>query len=273
MTDEENHSLIVLGKGISFGKFAGQPILPSEVERVFVRGSISESKSRFIQALEHISPDVLLVTEKIARLAANELRIPAFHDSHYLSLADHLNHALKKTTENLTYPENFQWEVKKNYPEEYKVAVQVVQLIEKELSVHLSENEKTFLTYHFVNAHYDTPENVNHARMTSLITKTIEIVQYHYQTILDQESTNYIRFVTHLRYFILRQLYQEEKNDSVIQEELFLLVQANYRRAYHAAKKIGQMIATHTQQEIGQEELFYLTLHIQRVTDREASLE
>ncbi|MDN6112840.1 MAG: PRD domain-containing protein [Tetragenococcus halophilus] len=267
--NEENEKVIAMGKGISFGRQTGEDISREEIERIFTPETQQKGPNVLYQAIENISDDVLLLTEEISEQASKTLNIEGFDDSHYLALADHLNYALKRSSQDtLDYPENLRWEVKKLYPQENEVAIDALYTIEKKTGIRLPKSEQTFLTYHFVNAQYDARANIHSSQLATLINRAIEIIEYHYQMTLDQNSVNYIRFNTHLRYFILRQLNQE-KEPKTVDEQLIEVVKNNYRKAYQAAEKVGKMIEAKQGAEVNNDELFYLTLHINRVTERQ----
>lgn len=267
--NEQNEKVIAMGKGISFGRQTGEDISREEIERIFTPETQQKGSNVLYQAIENISDDVLLLTEEISEQASKTLNIEGFDDSHYLALADHLNYALKRSSQDtLDYPENLRWEVKKLYPQENEVAIDALYTIEKKTGIRLPKSEQTFLTYHFVNAQYDARANIHSSQLATLINRAIEIIEYHYQMTLDQNSVNYIRFNTHLRYFILRQLNQE-KEPKTVDEQLIEVVKNNYRKAYQAAEKVGKMIEAKQGAEVNNDELFYLTLHINRVTERQ----
>lgn len=269
--DESGQRVIAIGKGISFGKTTGEKLDPTEVERIFKSEENGKENSQTInRAIAEIPAEVLELTESISEQAAQALNIPEFDNSHYLALADHLNYALKRNEDTgFDYPETLRWEVGKLYPKEYDVAIDVLYYIEKKTGIRLPKSEQTFLTYHFVNAQYDPSVNIQSMKLAELINRSIEIIQYHYQMTLDQNSVNYIRFVTHLRYFILRQNHQEKDQLAKVDEQLLGMVQKNYRKAYQAAEKVTKMISIQTDSQISVDEIFYLTLHIDRVTQRQ----
>ncbi len=267
--NEQNEKVIAMGKGISFGRQKGEEISREEIERIFTPETQQKETNVLYQAIENISDDVLLLTEEISEQASKTLGIESLDDSHYLALADHLNYALKRSSQDtLDYPENLRWEVKKLYPQENEVAIDALYTIEKKTGIRLPKSEQTFLTYHFVNAQYDAKSNIHSSQLATLINRAIEIIEYHYQMTLDQNSVNYIRFNTNLRYFILRQLNQE-KEAKTVDEQLIEVVKSNYRKAYQAAEKVGKMIEAKQGAEVNNDELFYLTLHINRVTERQ----
>lgn len=230
---------IVIGKGVGFGKESGQMFQPGEVERIFKAENMGKGQKSVIdRAVENLNSDVLLLTEEISRKAAVVLNIPKFDDNHFLALADHLNYALKRSNKDtFDYPENLRWEVKKLYPKEHDIAIDTLYLIEKRTGIRLPISEQTYLTYHFVNVQYDAGVNIQSMRLAELINRAIEIIQYHYQTVLNQNSVNYIRFVTHLRYFVLRQIHRENAKVSIIDEQLITVVKKITAKPFRQLKK------------------------------------
>lgn len=266
---EDGEKIIAIGNGISYGKTVGQKVRLEDIERIFKSETMNETQQNSINRLiENLSSDILILAEEISQQAADSLGIPKLDDSHFLALADHLNYAVKRSGETYDYPETLRWEVQKMYPKEFEAAIDSLYLIEKKTGIRLPRSEQTFLTYHFVNAQYDTGKNVQTALLTELINRSIELIQYHYQVMLDQNSVNYIRFVTHLRYFILRQMHQNEKGTTV-DAQLIEIVQKNYRKANQVAEKVGRMLENNVNRPVKDEELFYLTLHIERVTTKD----
>ena len=74
--------------------------------------------------------------------------------------------------------------------------------------------------------------------------------------------------MTHLRHFILRQMNQEYIEQQVVDISLMSVVKSNYKKAYQAAEKVSNMIEKKYSCHVTEDEVFYLTLHIERVTNR-----
>lgn len=269
--DDNGQQVIAIGKGISFGKQSGDLLAPSDVERIFTAEEEAQADSQMVKRFAvDIPANILELTEVISAQAAQFLRIPQFDNSHFLALADHLNFALKRSSNGATdYPENIRWEVKQLYPKEHEAAIDALYLIEKTTGIRLSQNERIFLTYHFVNAQYDSETNIQAMKLTELIGRSIEIIQYHYQLILDKNTASYSRFVVHLRYFVLRLTHHDAAHVANIDEPLLEMVKKNYRKAYQASEKVAKILSAQTHTDISPDELFYLTLHIDRVTQNQ----
>lgn len=266
--DGKEH-VIVGGNGISFNKTPNEQIPDSEIERIFRPADLKQNNTIVGKTFEEIDSKILSLTQALTKRVEKRLPQVDFNSSHFLALADHLEFALKRSGTN-DYPENLRWEVQKTYPQEYEAALDSLYFIEKETGIRLPKSELTFLTYHYVDAqsNYQLGQGQS-IKLAELTNRAIEIVQYHFQIILNQNSANYVRFVTHLRFFILRQLHHGQESVPQVDQQLLAIVQKNYRKAYQAAEQVGKMLTEKVNCKVSQEELFYLTLHIDRVTRRE----
>lgn len=83
---------------------------------------------------------------------------------------------------------------------------------------------------------------------------------------LDENSFNYSRFVTHLRYFAQR-LMQKELN-SADDDFLYEQVKSKYHEAYCCTEKIEAYLRKAHNSHLSKDEKVYVTLHIHRVTKR-----
>ncbi len=106
-------------------------------------------------------------------------------------------------------------------------------------------------------------------KMTEVINRIIEIVQYHFQLKLDEESLNYTRFITHLRYFFIRQYKQDPVDSEEMDQTLLEVVKTKYEKAYQAVEKFAALLKQKYGWTVSTNEKLYLTLHIWRVTNRQ----
>lgn len=85
---------------------------------------------------------------------------------------------------------------------------------------------------------------------------------------LDENSVNYERFLTHLRFFAVR-FVRKEKLDESVDQFFFEQIQLKYPDAYACAKKITAYLSNQFNWELTKDEEIYLTVHIHRVTNRQ----
>lgn len=181
----------------------------------------------------------------------------------YITLTDHINHAIKLYKEGISNPNILIWEIKKFYPKEFKIGLKALKFIENETGYKLNEDEAGNIALHLINAQVNSKySNVDDIfNITKKVKNTLNIVTYFYNTTLDENSLSYERFITHLRFFFKRLERKEEKQ---CEEGEFLLnqVKVKYKKAYECMLKIEKFLKV----ELNKEEQLYLTLHIQRVT-------
>lgn len=258
---------IVIGKGIGFGLKKGDQIDQEKIERRFITAEEQES----IMQLKDISAKTLELTTKVIKLAEPKLNIK-FNDFQYLALADHIDFALTRSEDSIDMnATNTRWEVRNLFPEEYTVAKNAIAVIEKATTQKLPASESILMTYHFVNATSNDAKLQETIQITQLITEIIKIVSYEYQLELDQQSFNYSRFVSHLRTLLVRLLKDKQQEGEKLDPALLKLMQIKYPRAYETAERIAILLNAKMDWQLEADELVYLTLHIFRVTSRQAN--
>lgn len=161
------------------------------------------------------------------------------------------------------------WEVRKLFPQQYQIAKEVVQLMEKRTGLTFGSSEAVYLTYHLVNTETDETDLQDTMRITKIIHAIVDIVQYQFGIQLDQDSFNVDRFVTHLRRFIIRHMKRITDEDDELDPGSLALMQAKYTDAYATVEKIATYLDKTENWQLTSDDKLYLTLHIWRVTHRQ----
>ncbi len=265
VTDGKNREWIVVGSGVSFGKKNGDEILSEKVERFFQAHDGSSFGAEQLTAMSSLKDETLTVTTMINKTIEDKLQI-TFTNEQYLALADHLQFAIERAKENVVMNvTTLAWELQMLYPREYEVAKETTKLLETQYDIILPDSEIVFLTYHFVGAQNESGTMNETVKMTQLIQQTLEIVQRSTQKKIVKDDLNCTRFVTHLRFFILKKLNNEAFVESTIDNNLIHTLQEKYASAYEIAKKIGNFYTFQEQWEVTDDEVLYLTLHLWRL--------
>ncbi|WP_284141502.1 MULTISPECIES: PRD domain-containing protein [unclassified Virgibacillus] len=255
---EKNEELIVFGTGIGFKKKKGDVVDESQATKVFQ----SEKNIQTSQFLEHISPEMLAVTEKIVRLGEENLQ-KKLNQSILFSLADHLQFA-KERPNDVNQDNPLQWEIPYLYHDEYEVGKLALQLIEKEIGLTLPEMEAAFIALHFVNAQIDTNSMEDTIQITKLIKNAVKIIQQLFDVHLDKTTISYSRFITHLRYFLARHK-SKSTVDVNMDETLKEIIQERYMKSYACGLIIKEMVEKEFQWQVSNDEISYLVIHIERL--------
>ncbi|BBP93287.1 transcription antiterminator LicT [Bacillus safensis] len=231
--DDEQHELVIMGRGIAFQKKSGDPIDEERIEKVFSiqNKDISE---KFKTLLYDIPIEYMQVCEAIIEHARTTLN-KNLNDSIYVTLTDHITFAIERHQKGMDIKKKcLLWEIKRLYKDEFRCGLEAIRIIEDKLSIHLPEDEAGFIAMHIVNAELNE-EMPNVIQITKLIQDILNIVKYHFQIDLDEESLNYFRFVTHLKFFGQR-LFNETQMENQ-NEFLYEVVKEKNTAAFQCAEK------------------------------------
>ncbi|GLF89393.1 transcription antiterminator LicT [Bacillus safensis] len=261
--DDEQHELVIMGRGIAFQKKSGDPIDEERIEKVFSiqNKDISE---KFKTLLYDIPIEYMQVCEAIIDHARTSLN-KNLNDSIYVTLTDHITFAIERHQKGMDIKNALLWEIKRLYKEEFMCGVEAIRIIQDKLNIHLPEDEAGFIAMHIVNAELNE-EMPNVIQITKLIQDILNIVKYHFQIDLDEESLNYFRFVTHLKFFGQR-LFNETQMENQ-NEFLYEVVKEKNTAAFQCAEKINEYVQKEHNRSLIEDEMLYLTLHIDRVIKR-----
>jgi beta-glucoside operon transcriptional antiterminator len=258
---EEGEEIVYMGRGLAFKKAVGDAIDPAFVEKEFVLKD-SVMAGQFQQLFADIPAEEVEVVKKIVDLAEADLQLE-LSSNIYLTLTDHVHHAVLRAKEGLEIPNPLVFETKKFYPKEFAVGKKAISLITEELGVSFSENEAGFIAFHIVNSEQANGNMEVTMAATEMVRDILIIIRRYFGKPFDEDSLNYQRIVTHLQYFAQRYLKNEVHDEE--DEFLFALVQGKYPKAFQAVQRINDFLLKKYEKPIGQAEMIYLTLHIQRV--------
>lgn len=257
--DDKGKEIVVMGKGIGFGKKAGDEIDETKIEKVF--SLPDESTSQFMQVVKDMPYEYIRTAELVIAYARETL---GYHLSKniYVTLTDHLGYAIERKRQGIVVANELSWEMKKFYNAEFQVGLKALDIVKQELDVELPEDEAGFIAMHLVNAQMGGQMNQSR-NMPAMIKDILNIVRYTFQVELDEKSLSYERFVTHLRFFVQRVISREdsERND----EEFDQLIADRFPRSYECAQKIKSYMKKKLDYEVSDVEISYLAVHIHRV--------
>ncbi|WP_349943881.1 PRD domain-containing protein [Lacrimispora sp. BS-2] len=260
---DENHNEVVLfGTGIGFNRRKGDMVSESSVSKLF----INDSNKRLAPMVQNLSEDIVSATEEIIQYGSRILE-KQLHASILIILADHLYFAVERAKKGQNVNNPLQWEVPHLYPREYEIGVKGVNIIEERLQVKLPPQEASFIALHFVNAQFESQDMSDTLKITEIISRILDIVSYHFQLILDENSLYYSRFIVHLRYFIIRQETHMKDTIGLNDEDLLETVKTRYKKSYQCAIKIAKYLFDAYSWEVSKDEIIYLLLHIERITN------
>ncbi|MNJ64223.1 Transcription antiterminator LicT [compost metagenome] len=160
------------------------------------------------------------------------------------------------------------WEIKRMYRKEYAIGVKALGIITDKLGVTLPEDEGGFIALHLVNSQLNV-EMRDTVTMTNIVKDILNIVRRSFVIDLDEESLSYYRFLTHLKFFAQRILSGTPGSNKDHDNSLHDMVKQQYSLSYSCAEKIKDYTSKIYGRPLSNEEMLYLTIHIERVVKSE----
>nr|WP_297275029.1 PRD domain-containing protein [uncultured Agathobaculum sp.] len=258
--DDGGKEVILRGLGIGFKKHTGDLVPMQQVEKIYDLRD-PEQSSRLRELLADVPPEFFDVSTEI--IEAAEARIGRrLSENIYITLTDHICFAVERLRSGVSYPNHLLWEITNFYPAEFAIGKQALDMIDARLGFCLPQDEAGFIALHIVNAEIDG-KMADMVRITELIRKIISVVQDYYGVALDEQSLDYGRFITHLKFLgqrITQNRYAVD-DDSEFQN----MIVRRYRQDYRCAEQIRAQLRETFAIQLPSEEMTFLTIHLHRL--------
>lgn len=263
--DENQQEKIVCGKGIAFKKRPGMEIDEMSINQTFILEGGGEY-SRFEQLLKDVPLEYLELSSEIINMAKLEFA-KKFKDNVIITLSDHLYVAIKRCREGMTISNPLLWDIKNFYEIEYDIGLRALELIKNKFHIQLPNDEAGFIALRIVNVELDE-DNMDHIfQVTKVIQEIMTIVKYHFHAEFDTSNVYYYRFITHLKFFALRLLKDNQFNEDE-ENELLDVVKDKYCTSYECVLKIKDFLEKKYNYTLQEDEIVYLTIHVHRVVHK-----
>lgn len=256
---EDQVEVVLIGRGIGFGRQQGDEIVRASVEKMFVLTDQYEQE-QYKKLLPNIDDETLKVM-----IAAVELirdRVGQTLNEHiHVGLTDHLLFAVNRMIRGIGIRNPFLLETKALYPFEYEVAESVTKLINERLTVVLPPGEVGFIALHIHSA-IANQDVRDLSRYSELMATLIQMIEMQLDVKLDKESIDYMRLVRHIRYTIERVVRGEKVDEP---EKIASLLKMEYPICYNLSWKLIKVMQQTLKKPVYDAEAVYLTMHLQRI--------
>ncbi|UGB03951.1 PRD domain-containing protein [Leclercia sp. G3L] len=265
LVDNDQREMILFGKGIGFGAKPGTHIDLAQVEKVFL--PLSDLKSRHFLSLTDTIPAAFFDISHEILILARRLCGDKLNSVLLFTLAEHLHFAVERSRNGQTILNKLSWEVKRYYPQEYSVGLQARAQVNEKFEVELPEEEAVNIAFHLINASSQDDDSTAHQQV-ELVNRIADIVRYKLGKSIDTQSVNYMRFITHLRYFAERVLAGKIALSET--EDFYQELMRHRPDAMTVAWVIRDYVQDKYQLTLPKDELTWLSIHISRLMDGQA---
>lgn len=265
--DKDDKEIIIRGLGIGFNKSQYDIVPEDKVEKIY-RMDTPKQINHLTELVESMPLDYITVCTQIIENAQLNLG-KRLSQNIYITLTDHICFALERRKTGLEYKNEMLWEIKNFYPAEYAQGELAIALVKDKLGTQLSEDEAGFIALHIVNAELETGMG-DMFSITKMIQGIIDIIEDHYHIKLNQDTLDYGRFITHLK-FLGQRIFKNQtmqENDSDFTRMIRNMIQEKYPKDFLCAKRIQSYIQGNFGHLLSNEEMFFLMTHLGKLMKR-----
>ena len=187
--NDDHEEIIVMGKGIAYGKRNGDLIDISKVNKTFEL-SLKDEQKKMLNMLKDIPIEYMDTSDQIIQKAKKELKV-GIDDSLYITLTDHIHTSIERYKEGVILKNQLLMEIKSFYRKEFELGMWALTLIKAKYGISMDENEAGFIALHIVCSETDNAIE-NAYEITAFIKEILEIVKNYFHIEFDEESLSYI---------------------------------------------------------------------------------
>ncbi|GAA3018566.1 PRD domain-containing protein [Tetragenococcus solitarius] len=258
--DESGNELIAFGKGIGFPKTPYELTDLSKITMTFYK-----LNEHFEILLKELSEEIIDLSVGIVSMAQKELA-GNLNPTIVFSLADHIQFSLQRLSQYKDARLVYSHEVEQLYPKENQVAEKAVVMIQNCMQVTLPKNEITAITMHFVDSQAEYKVSQEEIAIEEVISEITSLIEKELSIDIDQDEFNYERFRMHMFYY-LKRVRSGEKfvGDNT---KLLTALQKEHKNIYFLAVKVSQLIEKNLGNQVSNDELLYLMIHLNRLYEK-----
>lgn len=256
VTDGQQEKVAV-GSGVAFNKKKNDIVNPNKVEKLFV---MKENK-KFEQLLNRIPEEHFTISEEIIT-HAEEYTGTKLNEHIHIVLTDHISFAIERERQGIQLKNKLLHEIKILYPKEYGIGLWAIQHIKERCQIEMPVDEAAFIALHIHTMKIQGGDLRETIRITTMVRDMIQTIKNQLHITVEEDDISYQRLTTHLRFALMRVNHYELH---VMDEEMFDMIKKKFPVSYNCANAVAKELFFSYGVELPEQELGYITLHIERL--------
>lgn len=252
---EDGQEVILLGKGIGFGRKNGERLtMPPKVK---VYSLVPHRAGSALQTVNSIDPRAVEMAARVLDEARKD--ISGIADDILLPMADHIAMAVERQRRGIRLPNPLQHDIMAMFPDEFRAAKRGLLALQQEFGTELPLEEAGYLTLH-IHAGLSSETAGESLSTLQLASRCVRIIEESLGRELPRANLKYTRLISHVCYMLLRIKSQEG-----VPVHIDDYIQQMYPDSYALAEKVGNFVQQELSMPVPRAEVTLLALHIQRV--------
>lgn len=252
----KGQQMILVGKGLGFQKTPYSIKDTSLIDHIFVNAD----NNKVMEIFNTLPTENILLVERIIEESKKHIN-KQLNKNLLITLSDHISFAIENERSGIVLQSPLELDIQYLYPQEVKVGKIAVEMINKELNISLPTSEYSSIALHFINAEHDLEGMHETLLLTEIISTIVEIVKSYFTGQWQDDSIYYLRFITHIRYFVLRQKKGIVLPDNP-DEFTIHFVTESFKDLSSCVNDIENYIKKNFKWEYSNEEKKYLMIHL-----------
>ncbi|SFB21551.1 transcriptional antiterminator, BglG family [Lentibacillus halodurans] len=254
---DEAEEKIAIGSGVGFDKQKNDLVNAKKIEKLFV---LKENK-KLQQLLLRIPEEHFTLSEEIITYAEKQLRTE-LNDHIRVQLADHISFAIEREQNGIQLKNALLREIKVLYQQEFEIGMWALERLKTEIGVKMPVDEAAFIALYIHTMKVQGGDIHETVRQTTMVQTMVQRIRDYLNIAIDEADISYERLVTHLQFALTRAKYHDSH---VMDKEMFDMIKQKYDVSYQCAKRVAEEASASYGITLPEEELGYITLHIERL--------
>ena len=257
--NDAGEEVVLAGAGVGFSRKPGQEADAARVEKLFVLAPNDRTGLR--QLLVELPYEIITLITAISQRLKERHQI-VMTSAVEIGLADHISTSLARLGEGIPLHNSMLWEIRASYPDEFAVALEVLDMVEQATGTRLPIDEAGFIASHLISS--GVMSGMSHAYQIAIILREVEaIVEEDTGVHPDGGSAAYVRFLTHLK-FVPQRLTERTQFIGNL-DAMFAAQKAADPGGWACARRIAGLLEDRYETVISDEETLYLMIHLGRL--------
>jgi beta-glucoside operon transcriptional antiterminator len=223
-----------------------------------------KENEKFQQLLQQIPEEHFAISEEIISYAEDSLGLKLNEHIH-IGLTDHLSFAIERATDGIHLKNKLFHEIKILYKEEFDIGMWAIRHIENKTQIKMPVDEAAYIALHIHTSKPQSGDMKQTLRQTAIIGEMIQTIKDSLQLTIEEDGLSYQRLMTHLRFTLSR---LKDESQPIMDDEILGMLKKKFAQSYKVSLKLAQLLANNHGIHMPEQELGYITIHIERIRNR-----
>lgn len=248
---------IAIGAGIAFHKKRNDIVNVHKIEKLFVM----KENEKLQQLLNRIPEEHFTISEEVITYAEEYIG-SKLNEHIHIVLTDHLSFAIERARDGIHLKNKLFHEIKILYKREFEIGLWAVKHINEKFRIDMPVDEASFIALHIHTMKLQGGDLRQTVRHTTIVRDMVQTIKGYLNITVEEDDISYQRLLTHL-HFALARLNNYEIH--TMDEEMLGMIKKKFPISFKCASEVAKKLSIVHKVELPEEELGYITLHIERL--------